>query len=485
MDADGNASNDELDQASRAAWLYHGGELTQAEVAAVLGVTGAKVQRLLARATDAGIVRVLVEGPIGGCMEAERLLSRRYGLATCRVVPGLPEDGPLPLRALGKAGAAFVRQTLDGVSDLVVGLGHGRSLAACMGHLPRIEAPGLRLVSLLGGQPRLRPASSYEVMHRLVERTGAEAWLMPVPFFAGSADDREVLLRQAGVRDALALARNASLCLVGIGEVGGDAFLRQSGAVSAADEAVLGQSGAVAEMLGHYFDKAGRLLATPLQARVLAAPLPLLRGVTAIAGGPAKDEAILAALRSGVLHGPGTALTLELQEDSDVLSMFQALNAGRIISKELLYKDVSATDRRARAERAPLGFVDWDRNGDPDLYAHTHLAPVPVAGVPAWGRRDWVFFGLPKFSGQRVVIDPGRTARITEPGVYSVFGWSGAGTWDGHDLVGGEPGRDELLVARDTAVAGVEVVNPGTEPLVAYLLSGPDLHPEAADVVLP
>ena len=52
---------------------------------------------------------------------------------------------------------------------------------------------------------------------------------------------------------------------------------------------------------------------------------------------------------SGVLHGPGTALTLELQEDSDVLSMFQALNAGRIIDKELLYKDVRPADRdRAR-----------------------------------------------------------------------------------------------------------------------------------------
>ena len=303
MDADGNASDDEVDQASRAAWLYHAGEMTQAEVAAALGVTGAKVHRLLARAAKAGIVRVLVESPIGGCVEAERLLSRRYGLAACRVVPALPEAGPLPLRALGKAGAAFVRQALEGGPNLVVGVGHGRSLAACMGHLPRIEAPGLRLVSLIGGQPRLRPASSYEVAHRLVERTGAEAWLVPVPFFAGSADDREVLLRQAGVRDALALAREASLCLVGIGEVGGDAFLRQSGAVSAADEATLRRAGAVAEMLGRYFAAAGRLLATPLQARVVAAPLPLLRGVTAIAGGPAKDGAILAALRSGALRG--------------------------------------------------------------------------------------------------------------------------------------------------------------------------------------
>ena len=185
---------------------------------------------------------------------------------------------------------------------------------------------------------------------------------------------------------------------------------------------------------------------------------------------------------SGVLHGPGTALTLELQEDSDVLSMFQALNGGKIISKELLFKDVAAEDRAREAERAPLGFVDWERNGDPDLYAHTHLAPVPVNGVPEWGRRDWVFFGDRKFSGQRVTVAPRRTARIVKPGVYSVFAWSGTGTWGGHHLTGGAPGLDELLVADATATTGVEVLNLGDEPLVAYVLSGPDLHPEAASV---
>jgi hypothetical protein len=129
-----------------------------------------------------------------------------------------------------------------------------------------------------------------------------------------------------------------------------------------------------------------------------------------------------------------------------------------------------------------LGFVDWDRNGDPDLYAHTHLAPVPVDGVPEWGRRDWVFYGNQKFSGQRVTVAPGRTARIVEPGVYSVFAWSGTGTWGGQDLTGGAPGGDELLVADATARAGVEVAGSGSEPFVAYLLSGPDLHPEAARV---
>jgi hypothetical protein len=186
---------------------------------------------------------------------------------------------------------------------------------------------------------------------------------------------------------------------------------------------------------------------------------------------------------SGTLHGPGTALTLELQEDSDVLSMFQALNAGRIISKELLYKDVRPADREREGERAPLGFVDWNHNGDPDLYAVAHLAPRPVASPSGgWGRREWVFYGSPKFSGQRITVRPRSEVRITESGVYSLFAWSGTGTWGGHELVGRRPGRDELLVSHATATAGAEVVNDGSDPFVVYLLSGPDLHPAVPTV---
>ena len=294
---------EENDQASRAAWLYHAGGMTQAEVATALGVTGAKAHRLLARAAREGVVRVLIEGPIGGCIEAEQALAQRYGLDACRVVPGLNEQG-VPLRALGQAGAAFIRQTVEAAGpNAIIGVGHGRSLAACLNYLPHMKAPGLRLVSLLGGLPRLQPANPYEVIHAFAERTGAEALLVPVPFFATSAHGREVLLDQTGVREAFSLARKASMCLVGIGEVAGAAFLRRAGAVSAEDAAMQVEAGAVGEILGHYFAADGRLLTTPLHARVLAAPLSLLRGVIAIAGGAAKDAAILAALRSGVLSG--------------------------------------------------------------------------------------------------------------------------------------------------------------------------------------
>jgi hypothetical protein len=180
---------------------------------------------------------------------------------------------------------------------------------------------------------------------------------------------------------------------------------------------------------------------------------------------------------SGVLHAPGTALTLELQEDSDVLSMFQALNAGRIISKDLLFKDVRPQDRREHGERFPLGFVDWSANGDPFFYENHHLSPLPTSTRHASASETWVFYGTPKFSGKRLVVEPGGTVEVTEPGVYSVFVWSGSGTFAGHEVRGGQAGLDELLVSHETATRPHRVVNTGREDLMAFSLFGPDLHP--------
>jgi hypothetical protein len=182
---------------------------------------------------------------------------------------------------------------------------------------------------------------------------------------------------------------------------------------------------------------------------------------------------------SGVLHAPGTALTLELQEDSDVLAMFQALNAGRIISKDLLFKDVRPEDRAAEQERFPLRFVDWETNGDPWFYENRHLTPQPVAGSSGDGEESWIFYNTDKYTGKRLVLPPGGARRVQEPGVYSVFVWSGRGTYAGLEVRGGEPGLDELVVTHGAATRPHEVSNTGSEDLVVYSFFGPDLQPGA------
>ena len=87
----------------------------------------------------------------------------------------------------------------------VIGVGHGRTLAACVSHLLRMDVPELKLVSLLGGMTRRYVTTPFDVIHRLAEKTNAAAYVLPLPFLANTPEDRRVLLEQRGVADVFQL----------------------------------------------------------------------------------------------------------------------------------------------------------------------------------------------------------------------------------------------------------------------------------------
>ena len=80
---------------------------------------------------------------------------------------------------------------------------------------------------------------------------------MPVPFFANSVEDREVLLEQRGVREVFEMAEAASLKVVGIGTVDPQAQLVSSGMIEPGEIDEIAASGGVGELLGHFFDARG------------------------------------------------------------------------------------------------------------------------------------------------------------------------------------------------------------------------------------
>ncbi len=290
--------------AIRAAWLHYAAGLTQTEVAARLGVTPVKAHRLVAWASRSGAVKVSVDGAVAECLALEAALAAQFGLAHCTVVPDLGETG-LPLRALGLAGAAHLRREIAARQGGVIGIGHGRTLAAAVAAMPRAAAGDVRFVSLLGGVTQSYAANPYDVMHRLAAVTGAAAYVMPVPCFANSAEDREVILAQRGLGDVFALAASADPMIVGIGSTDADGQLVASRMIDADEMAGVRAAGGVGEILGHFLDADGGVVETPLSGRTMSVPLAALppRGVTAIAGGAEKIAAIRAVLRSGRLAG--------------------------------------------------------------------------------------------------------------------------------------------------------------------------------------
>lgn len=290
--------------AVRAAWLHYAGGFTQSEVAKRLGVPSVKAHRLIARAVADGVVKVTIDGDIVECVELETKLAARFGLQYCEVAPDLGEEG-FDFRALGQAGASFLRREIESGKHKIIGLGHGRTLSSAVHHMSRVNAKGVRFVSLLGGLTRNYAANPYDVMHRIAEKTGTQAYVMPVPFFANTREDRDVLLAQRGVKEVFDLANNAELKLVGLGTVDIDAQLVLSGMVEPREIKEIAAMGGAGEILGHFFDADGRILETMLSARTLSASLPRSKKekLVALSGGLPKVEAIRAVLNSHCLYG--------------------------------------------------------------------------------------------------------------------------------------------------------------------------------------
>jgi len=191
-------------------------------------------------------------------------------------------------------------------------------------------------------------------------------------------------------------------------------------------------------------------------------------------------------LPPGILHAPGSALTLELQESSDIMAVLQADIDGVKISKKMLTRHIPPADVAAKGDRAVFDQIDWEACADPYFYENHRLYPQAIAGeVPAGVAEEWVWYNSTRFSGTRVTIQPGQSYRSTALGVHGLFVWRGKGLVDGFPVEGQkvtrEEAHDEFLVTHAKALAGVTLANTGTVPMVAFKFFGPDIN----DAIVP
>lgn len=294
---------DRLDDAARAGWLYYIAGRTQDEIAAEMGVSRQAAQRLVSLAVDARLVRVWMDHPIATCLELAARLRDRFGLRQAEVTPSSPgEEGGTT--GLGEAGAAEILRWLRRTEPIVVAVGTGRTLKAAVDHLPPIQAPQHRIVSLTGNISPDGSAAYYNVIFSMAEAVEARHFPMPLPVFVASPQERDMLHGLSLIRTTLELAAAADVAFVGVGEMDDAAPLCVDGFLTRTELAELQAAGAVGEICGWVFDAAGRLLDHPVNQRTASAPLPPREGATvmALAKGRRKQAALRAALSGGIVN---------------------------------------------------------------------------------------------------------------------------------------------------------------------------------------
>lgn len=186
-------------------------------------------------------------------------------------------------------------------------------------------------------------------------------------------------------------------------------------------------------------------------------------------------------LPAGILHAPGTALTLELQESSDVMAVLQAHIEGIPISKDLLWGHIPPDEREKYGEEAVLRQIDWEACADPYFYENHRLYPRIIReSIQEGGYEEWIWYNTTKFSGMRITVKPGKKFISRALGVHGLFIWRGKGMVDGYEVEGQRvsltEAHDEMLIVHDKAIRGVTIENTGKEDLIAYKFFGPDIN---------
>jgi hypothetical protein len=186
-------------------------------------------------------------------------------------------------------------------------------------------------------------------------------------------------------------------------------------------------------------------------------------------------------LPAGLLHAPGTALTLELQESSDVMAILQAEIEGIKINKNMLYKDIHEDDVANKKEAAVFDQIDWKGCADPYFYENHHLVPRPINGeLPEGVMEEWVWYNSTRFSGTRITLQKDASYISKALGVHGLFIWKGEGLVEGFPVSGQKvslsAADDEFLVTHDKAVKGVIIKNTGDIPMVVFKFFGPGIN---------
>ena len=287
-------------EVARAAWLYYHEEVTQGDIARALGGSRSTGTRLRRRAKDEGLVKITLN-VTSGMFRAERALERAYGLDRARIVPAV-DDGATLKRWLGPPPAELVASLV--VEGSVVGVSWGTTMQAMADALVGQGAvPGVQVVSLVGGLHNAElGTNTNEIVQQLGRRFDAAVRPLLAPVYVRDEATARGLLNDPGIREALDLARRASMVVFSLGAMHDDATMFKIGHVTPEQRRFLADGGAVCDIVCRWVDRDGRPVALPPSINPISISLDDLKAVPrrlAVSGGALKVEPLLASLRGG------------------------------------------------------------------------------------------------------------------------------------------------------------------------------------------
>ncbi len=293
-----------LDVAARAGWLYYVAGYTQDQIAKEFNISRQSAQRMVSLSVSSKLIKVRLDHPIANCMELAKKLKEKYSLKECEITPSVGDDKN-SIIGIGEAGAKVMEKYLQDKKPAIIAVGTGKVLKMVTKELSPMDCERHRIVSLVGNMTNDGSASSYEVVSRIADIINATYYPMPLPIIMSSVQEKESLHKQQFTNNVLALAKQADIFFVGIGQIDKKAPLYIDGFISKDELTSLIKIGSAGEIIGWIYDKGENFIKGYTNDRVTSFPIVnnSKKLVIGIAAGEHKAQAIKAALKGKLING--------------------------------------------------------------------------------------------------------------------------------------------------------------------------------------
>jgi len=284
-------------------YLYYQEEKTQEEISELFGVSRFKISRTLKEAKRKGYVTITINDPKDDLTEIEIKLANKFDIEQAIVVKINEFSEKTALDQVAEAAARYLRKIVGNYH--IMGVTWGHTVYHVVNKLIPIEVNHLTLVQIGGGLGTIEGTDNNMLTMMLGQKLGAKAHVIPAPIIVRNRSLRDTLFKEKKIQQTLEIAKKADLVLFGVGMIGREGMLWQSGFLKDTDTANLKKAGAVGAICGRFFDAGGQKCWGELDDRTIGLNLAELRNIKhkiCVATGKEKIDAILGALRGKLLN---------------------------------------------------------------------------------------------------------------------------------------------------------------------------------------
>ena len=234
----------------KVAYYYYKAGMTQDDIAKKMSMSRQRVNRILKKCIETGIVKIVIQEYEHQNVELETQLETLSGLNEVILVDSSNEERN---ESLGAAASSYLERVIK--DNDIIGFSRGRALSYLVNHLIPIARKNLTVTQLVGGlNVEEAHINSDDIVRHSSEILNARPCFMYAPIILENKQLRDSLMNESFFSKAYNTMKACTVALVGIGDMSSQSAFVQRKYISKKEYSILKSKNAVGEICTHYFN---------------------------------------------------------------------------------------------------------------------------------------------------------------------------------------------------------------------------------------